>query len=368
MPSALAHYESFLVNNVSTISTVESTLRSITWILPGRFKDAELASEALSALLNVTSLYHDTLLARIMKTDPKYKPVLPASTHTRYSRAWCEKDGRYKWAARFLEVVKFVELLVEMGLRRSVSDKARWRGVIFLETIKATLRLLLLRITRRPVLSSPVPERDFDPATLPPGSEHSSPTLAPSSPPSSLASTPEHLRNNHVPLPPHPLIVQPPPSTSQDAIEDFLLSKAITPSLVKVPTSLMKALSSPKDWLGEVLYILRPLIYVVLLSRDRATNRPLMTALALEFLSRTMRRVPSSSAALERSEYARRDRDIIWYLFRDSIWETWTRPKVDGFAERTAHTPILSVLSAFLKDWIPLINEYHYCESDVNGF
>lgn len=46
MSSALAHYESFLVAHVSTISSLESTLRSITWLLPGRFKDAELASEA----------------------------------------------------------------------------------------------------------------------------------------------------------------------------------------------------------------------------------------------------------------------------------------------------------------------------------
>ena len=46
MPSTLARYEAFLVKNVSVISTLESSLRSITWILPGRFKDAELASEA----------------------------------------------------------------------------------------------------------------------------------------------------------------------------------------------------------------------------------------------------------------------------------------------------------------------------------
>lgn len=46
MSSPLAQYESFLVAHVSTISSLESTLRSITWILPGRFKDAELASEA----------------------------------------------------------------------------------------------------------------------------------------------------------------------------------------------------------------------------------------------------------------------------------------------------------------------------------
>jgi hypothetical protein len=46
MSSALARYEGFLVNNVSVISSLESSLRSVTWILPGRFKDAELASEA----------------------------------------------------------------------------------------------------------------------------------------------------------------------------------------------------------------------------------------------------------------------------------------------------------------------------------
>lgn len=46
MSSTLARYESFLIQNVSTISSLESTLRSVTWLLPGRFKDAELVSEA----------------------------------------------------------------------------------------------------------------------------------------------------------------------------------------------------------------------------------------------------------------------------------------------------------------------------------
>jgi hypothetical protein len=46
MTTSKARYEDFLINNVSTISTLESSLRSITWFLPGRFKDAELASEA----------------------------------------------------------------------------------------------------------------------------------------------------------------------------------------------------------------------------------------------------------------------------------------------------------------------------------
>ncbi|KAJ8514706.1 hypothetical protein ONZ45_g7781 [Pleurotus djamor] len=136
MSSSVAHYESFLINNVSTISTLESSLRSLTWFLPGRFKDAELASEALSTLLNVTSMYHDTLLARIVYSDPKYRPLIPTSLHTRYTRAWTNQSSLYKWAARMLELIRFAELFIEMALRRRVSQKNKWRGIVLIEAIK----------------------------------------------------------------------------------------------------------------------------------------------------------------------------------------------------------------------------------------
>ena len=82
------------------------------------------------------SMYHDTLLAKVAHSDPKYKPLLPSSAHTRYTRAWCQKDARYKWTGRALELIKFSELFIEMGLRRKVSRQTRWRGIILLEVVK----------------------------------------------------------------------------------------------------------------------------------------------------------------------------------------------------------------------------------------
>lgn len=38
------------------------------------------------------------------------------------------------------------------------------------------------------------------------------------------------------------------------------------------------------------------------------------------------------------------------------------RPKIEAFATRTAQAPLLGLFGAFVKDWIPLIDEYHYCE------
>ncbi|KAI0275103.1 peroxisome membrane protein [Gloeopeniophorella convolvens] len=362
MSSALARYESFLIQNASTISSLESTLRSATWLLPGRFKDAELASEALSASLNALSLYHDTLLVKAVENEPKYKPLLPPSLHSRFTRAWADSHARYRWTSRTLELIRFVELLLEMGLRRKVSAKDRWRAISVLEAVKALLKFILLRVTRRPLMSPPIPERDIDPDSLHPPSTSSSPTLVPSSLGSSPPGTPEHLRNNHEPLPAHPLLTAPPPTNKTSAVEDFLLSKALTTSSVKTPTSLVKPLLSPQEWLSESLYILRPLIYVLLLSSDRQrkSGRPLMVSLAIEFVSRNLRRTPSNSSALERQEYARRDRDLFWYLFRGSIWESWTRPKLESLADTTAQWPVMSIASAFLRDWMPLIDEYYY--------
>ena len=94
------------------------------------------SSCAVSAILNVMSMYHDTLLAKVAHSDPKYKPLLPSSPHMRYTRAWCEKDARYKWAGRALELIKFTELLLEMGLRRKVSHRTRWRSIVMLEVLK----------------------------------------------------------------------------------------------------------------------------------------------------------------------------------------------------------------------------------------
>jgi peroxin-16 len=91
---------------------------------------------AVSALLNIISLYHDTLLTRIVKSDPQWRPILPTPLHTKYTRAWSDKDAVYKWVARALELIRFSQLLVEMVMRRKLPIRARWRGIVLMETIK----------------------------------------------------------------------------------------------------------------------------------------------------------------------------------------------------------------------------------------
>lgn len=38
------------------------------------------------------------------------------------------------------------------------------------------------------------------------------------------------------------------------------------------------------------------------------------------------------------------------------------RPKLESVVDTTINVPILGLVSALVKDWIPLIDEYYYCE------
>jgi peroxin-16 len=129
---------------------------------------------------------------------------------------------------------------------------------------RAVLRLFLLRVTRRPLVTPLVPEREFDPAAMPTSpSASSSPTLAPSSAPPSPPRTPDHLKNNHIPLSDsvHPLLAPPPPMQAPTPVESFLLSKALTPSAVRSPLALIRPFTGIMDLSSEIIYILRPLVY-----------------------------------------------------------------------------------------------------------
>ena len=93
------------------------------------------ASALVTALLNLMSLYHDTLLARRLVGD-KFKFLIPPSDHSRYTRAWTEKRVSYKHVARTLEIIRYLQLVIEMKLRRRVSERGVWKGVVTLEAIK----------------------------------------------------------------------------------------------------------------------------------------------------------------------------------------------------------------------------------------
>ncbi|PWN30355.1 peroxisome membrane protein [Jaminaea rosea] len=182
-------YELFLLSNASQITAVESSLRSLTYFLPGRFKDAELAGEAIYSGMNLLGLYHDEILKSLViyrdvsgsaaprasssaagaATSPDSVPLLPytPSPHARYTNHYSNSSPTYKLLARLLVVIGYTELLAEMVARRRLPSQKAWDVVLAIEGVKASLRLALYHLTStRLTIEPPIPEREVDPEML----------------------------------------------------------------------------------------------------------------------------------------------------------------------------------------------------------
>lgn len=89
-----------------------------------------------------SSLISDSIKSQL---PPRVSPLLPpASDHTRYTRYWTERSSTYRRASRILVTLNYVELLIEMIARKKAGDRARWRLVLGIESMKSVWSAYLI--------------------------------------------------------------------------------------------------------------------------------------------------------------------------------------------------------------------------------
>ncbi|WVQ68220.1 uncharacterized protein L199_006427 [Kwoniella botswanensis] len=392
--SPLTAYHSLLLCNLSTVQTIESGLSNITWFLPGRFEDAELASEGLYALLGLVSNYHDQILRshipRELSLPPhpfidqsklpasshtginsnsgtvgRISPLLPAeSEHTRYTRYWTKQSPTYRRASKALTTIGYLELVVEMIAMKKGGDRFRWRVVLIIELIKTFLRLTILRITKRPVLSPCTPQREIDPSSLPSEILSSSSSSNEDQSTSKMKLTPlTQLLTPYAPLKDHlyPMI-------------DNLPESHLTH-----PLNLIKELKG-KEYISEIIWSSVGLIHVLLLMRtSRQSNAsaykplslptlsrsyiPYLSTLRLLLLARVMR--PShKSSNLGMTHNSSQDRKLLARAFLTGpMWLGFTRPKVLGLTKLVEKIPIVGLVGDLVEGYLPLVDDYFYYTS-----
>ncbi len=354
MSSLVSKYERFILKNANSISSIESTLRSLSYVLPGRFKDAELASESIYSGVQLLGLYHDHLLARAVKKDDK-----TCTLHRRYTQFWDETNGLYRRAALTLSVIQYTELLVEMFARKRWSDKGRWKVIVLLEVVKAICRLILLHVTdSRPLLTPPLPERDTE-------------AVAPEVPVNGL----DHewiMPRTGVQLPKLP----------SKNVHAFLLAKVLTADDVRAPFHLLHQLQRTGR-AAELLHILRPLVYALAMQHwqnDRKSWYPFLLGLSMEYMARRLikhefqQTLPGGLKGLtklEKEELNRRAKAMTWWLLRGAFYENVTkyvlvvvlancRVMLDGLVAKTSDTAVTGMIGSILGDYQHLWNNYFY--------
>ena len=327
-PAWLNMYSDFIIKNASAVSQIESGLRSLTYIIPGRFRESEIASESLHSGVQLLSLYHDSLLAKSAALLPQSQRP-PPSPHTRYTKFWKQQSGLYRGVALTVQVVQYTELLVEMAARRR-GEKTRWRVVVILEAVKALCRLILLRITgRRMMLSPPLPEREprvekLEDSSF--GSEFDEDSLSEQS--SRVDETRWSMPRTGLSLPALP---------DAGDISNYLLSKVLTADDIKPPKALLHRITSAQGEIAEVLYILRPLIYALACQRWRGDKKswyPWLLGLSIEYGSRQLAKRDFQErlagglrglTGLEKEELRKRAWNLGWWAMRGAFYENITK-------------------------------------------
>ncbi|KAK8074371.1 Peroxisomal membrane protein [Apiospora phragmitis] len=368
-PRFLHMYSDFITKNNHQVSHIESALRSLTYIIPGRFRDAEIASETLHSGVQLLALYHDTVLLRALSQIPGLAPRIP-SPHARYTRFWTARSTFYRRIALLLQVVQYTELLWEMAAKRR-GDKVRWRVVVILEALKALCRLLLLRITRsRPLVTPVLPEREPIPDTPATGSDDSAlKELMGEEDDVEEASMLREMngtadkdkkagRETEWTMPRTGSSLPSLPSPGD--ISSYLLGRVLTADDIKPATKLLNTLQGSAR-AAEILHILAPLIYAVALARhkDKRSWTPWLIGLSLEYAARQLRdRRGFRATALEREEWAKRGWAMGWWAMRGPAYEHLVKGFVGGVKKR-----VPSIVGGILEDYEYLWENYYFSTS-----
>ncbi|KAK8070358.1 Peroxisomal membrane protein pex16 [Apiospora hydei] len=376
-PRFLHMYSDFITKNNHQVSQIESALRSLTYIIPGRFRDAEIASETLHSGVQLLSLYHDTVLLRALSQmqipgSGLMPRLLPPSPHARYTRFWTARSTFYRRIALLLQVVQYTELLWEMAAKRR-GDKVKWRVVVILEALKALCRLLLLRITRsRPLVTPALPEREPIPDAPAPGTddgalkelmgeEDDAEEAAMLREMNGTADKDNNKKAGHESEWTMPRTGSSLPSLpSPGDISSYLLSRVLTADDIKPATKLLNTLQG-SGRAAEILHILAPLIYAVSLARSKNKRSwtPWLIGLSVEYAARQLRdRRGFRATALEREEWTKRGWAMGWWAMRGPAYDTLVKGFVGGVKKR-----VPSIVGGILEDYEYLWENYYFSTS-----
>ncbi|KAI8086573.1 peroxisome membrane protein [Halteromyces radiatus] len=354
-------YEDVLIKNISQITTIEAALRSLSYILPGRFQDAELTSQTLYAGLNLIGLYHNSILRRAANDIIQQCKVtnIEESQFNKYTRFWNHQSGTHRMISRILSIIAYTQVLMEMGLLRKRSHKTHYQWIAILEAIKAILRLTFFRITNhRMILYPPHLERDIEPAKLDPGRHHE-------------LQVPTYHWTGRRTGKEVPFISSTIGETGSSFVDvnAYLMAKVLTPEKLRKPKQMVHVMSSLARF-GEVAYILRPLIYVLgILVWGRRAWKPWFLSLVIDLMS--IYAIQQSNGSdqhsnmmpLEKKEYHRRLKSLMFYILKGAFYSRITRPKLERLCNRLENKPLVNMVSGVLRDYLVLWENIYFYSS-----
>ena len=314
--------------------------------------------------IQLLSLFHTSILRSSLRHQSSNSTSSPAlKPHTRYTTNLFRTSSFYTHTANLLQTIQYTELLAEMIAKRR-GEKLRWRVVVILEAIKAICRIILVGISgRRMVLAGqPLPDRPPIPSEGEEGGGD-----APAIPGQAITDAKPWI------MPRTSLKLANPPEPNSRDISAYLLAHTLTPNAVVPPSNLLSKLSTSRTQAAELLWILRPVIYALLMQRFRRNKRdwrPWVAGVTMEFAARQMATVPGRQGGswnsfgrmgeLAKEEWSRRGRQLWWWGLRGAAFEGVTKGWLKGLEGKLKGKMVLDLAGGLLEDYEWLWGEYYF--------
>ncbi|KAJ6679565.1 PEROXISOMAL MEMBRANE PROTEIN PEX16 [Salix purpurea] len=341
-------YKKWVRRNKDYVHSLESLANGLTWLLPERFSASEIGPEAVTAILGIITAINEHIIDTT-STQTSAGPVEPDS----FPYSLCTS------------AIKDLETLVEVAAQHYYGDDKKWNFIAVTEATKVLVRLALFQNSGYKMLlhggETPNTEKhsdfsssqhnggDFRGHGAHRGSNEQNSWNLEGRALSALSRFGENARMGSDPVwlrgvQHQQAIMEPPPQMIERPSLSMILSE--------------KGVQGALFLMGEVLFITRPLIYVLLIRKYGIRSWiPWFLSLAVDaigagFSTQIVKSRDYHLTASEQDELKRRK--LLWalYLMRDPFFSKYTRQRLQSTEKLLEPVPVIGLLTAKIVELV----------------
>ncbi|KAL5062095.1 hypothetical protein RYX36_023832 [Vicia faba] len=316
-------YKRWVRQNKEYVHSLESLANGLTWLLLERFSESEIGPEAVTTVMGIVTAINE----HIIDSAPDQN-ITGSVEPNSFPYPLC------------LSALKDLETLVEVVAQHYYGDDRKWNFLAVTEGIKVLVRLSLFRKSGYKMLLHGGETSNDDSTSQHQIAARALSALSQFGEKARMVSDPVWLRR-----------VQ-----HQQAIVEPAATRVVKPTLSTILSK--KGFCGALFLIGEVLFIVRPLIYVLFIRKYGIWSwTPWFLSLAIDTISNSILSLITTTvagenqkmihiSAPEKDEVKRRKLLFVLYLMRDPFFSKYTRRKLESTEKVLEPVPIIGFLTA----------------------